>query len=114
MAHQVGRGRACQKYNFKNSPIEMWIDAFYLVIPANRRVVIEMQKVDLNLMRLIRKYRKLSVEQVAKRIGKTRTAIWRYESGVTDMPVSLLCKLMDIYDVPVDRVFKDVYDGGRK
>ncbi len=64
-----------------------------------------MEELNLTLLRRARYRRHLTVEQAANVIGKKRTAIWRYETGVSDISVRTLCKLLDAYGASVVDVF---------
>ena len=56
-----------------------------------------MEKLNLGWLKRARYNKHLTVEQVAASIGKTRSAIWRYESGITDITVGTLCQLLQLY-----------------
>lgn len=72
-----------------------------------------MEKLNLSWLRRARRQRHMTVNQVAKAIGKTRGAVWRYESGQTDLTVGTLCRLLNLYGVSVTDVFcKEVVDNG--
>ena len=64
-----------------------------------------MDQLNLGWLKRARYRKHMTTEQVAKAIGRTRTAIWRYETGITDMSVGTLCKLLDLYGVSVVDVF---------
>lgn len=70
-----------------------------------------MEKLNLGWLKRARYNKNLTVEQVAASIGKTRSAIWRYESGVTDPTVGTLCQLLKLYDVSVTDVFYQTREG---
>ncbi len=64
-----------------------------------------MEELNLTLLRRARYKCHLTVDQAAKAIGKTRTAIWRYETGASDITVGTLSKLLDAYGASVVDVF---------
>ena len=64
-----------------------------------------MEKLNLSWLKQARRSKHLSVKRVAASIGKTRGAVWRYDAGVTDIPVRTLCKLLNLYGVSVVDVF---------
>ncbi len=59
-------------------------------------------------LRRARRQKRLSVQQAATIINKDRSAIWRYETGQTDIPVSVLLALLNAYKASV----LDVFDAG--
>lgn len=62
-----------------------------------------MTKLNLGFLRQARRRRHLSTEKVGEIIGKNRSAIWRYEAGMSDIGVETLCQLLDLYRVsPMD------------
>lgn len=70
-----------------------------------------MEKLNLGWLKRARYNKHLTVEQVAASIGKTRSAIWRYESGITDITVGTLCQLLQLYGVSVTDVFCQIREG---
>lgn len=70
-----------------------------------------MEKLNLGWLKRARYNKHLTVEQVAASIGKTRSAIWRYESGITDITVGTLCQLLQMYGVSVTDVFCQIREG---
>lgn len=70
-----------------------------------------MEKLNLGWLKRARYNKHLTVEQVAASIGKTRSAIWRYESGITDITVGTLCQLLQLYGVGVTDVFCQIREG---
>ena len=70
-----------------------------------------MEKLHLGWLKRARYNKHLTVEQVAASIGKTRSAIWRYESGITDITVGTLCQLLQLYGVSVTDVFCQIREG---
>lgn len=71
-----------------------------------------MQRLNLTWLKRARYRRRMTVEQAAEVIGKDRSAIWRYESGKTDIPVHVLCQLLDAYKTSVTEVFVNCPAGG--
>lgn len=70
-----------------------------------------MEKLNLGWLKRARYNKHLTVDQVAASIGKTRSAIWRYESGITDITVGTLCQLLQLYGVSVTDVFCQIREG---
>ncbi len=64
-----------------------------------------MERLNLAWLKRARYRKHFTVERAAKAIGKTRGTVWRYEAGVTDIPVRTLCQLLDLYGVSVADVF---------
>lgn len=54
-----------------------------------------------------RKERRMTVEQVGKRLGMHYTAVSQYERGTRSIPVTNLVKLAAIYNVDVVDLFKE-------
>lgn len=57
-------------------------------------------------IKLLRKRKKRSQEEVAKAIGITRSAYNSYENGVAEPGISLLLKLSEYYDVNLDKLVR--------
>ena len=71
-----------------------------------------MESINLNWLRRARRDKHLTVDRVAKMVGKDRTTIWRYENGVTPMTVDMLFRLLDIYQLSImDVVVKEGGEG---
>ena len=70
-----------------------------------------MEKLNLGWLKRARYNKHLTVEQVAASIGKTRSAIWRYESGITDITVGSGWELLQLYRVSVTDVFCQIREG---
>ena len=70
-----------------------------------------MEKLNLGWLKRARYNKHLTVDQVAASIGKTRSAIWRYESGITDITVGTLCQLLQLYGVSVTDVCRHIREG---
>ena len=64
-----------------------------------------MTKLNLGFLRAARRKIHLSTEQAGAAIGKQRSAIWRYESGTSNMTVEDLCRLLDLYRIKPQDVF---------
>ena len=43
--------------------------------------------------------------EISKMIGCSQTTYSRYETGITDIPNDVLCKLADFYKVNLDYIF---------
>ena len=63
---------------------------------------------NLGLLRQLRRDNRMSTEKVAKAIGKTKSAIWRYENGVTDPTVGTLLQMLSIYGASIWDIFAKV------
>lgn len=64
-----------------------------------------MTKLNRGFLRAARRKMHLSTEQAGAAIGKQRSAIWRYESGTSEMTVIDLCRLLDLYHIKPQDVF---------
>ena len=64
-----------------------------------------MTKLNRGFLRAARRRMHLSTEQAGAAIGKQRSAIWRYESGTSNMTVTDLCRLLDLYRIKPQDVF---------
>lgn len=52
------------------------------------------------IIRLLRVQKKMSVEQLAEKIGKSRTTVWRYENGdIEEMPYTILIPIAKALNV---------------
>ena len=71
-----------------------------------------MEKLSLGLLRNARRRCHITVEDAAATVGKERSFIWRIESGVTDIKVGTLLKLLDRYGKSVTDVFVRVIPKG--
>ena len=60
--------------------------------------------VDVDFLRRLRRQRRLSLEEAAALLGKSRTTIWRYENGRVNMPSAMLLRLAEFYGVSVDQL----------
>ena len=56
-----------------------------------------MEMLNLGWLRQARRNKRMTTEAVAKAIGKDRSSVWRYETGITDMTVDVLFKLLCLY-----------------
>ena len=57
------------------------------------------------LLRAKRKSAKLTTAEAAKAIGKTSTAIWRYENDVTLPSIDTLLAMLKVYGAEIKDVF---------
>ena len=64
-----------------------------------------MNNINLGLLRAARRKKKMNMDQAGAIIGKDKSAIYRYESGITSPRVNDLLMLMDAYHVD----FKDLF-----
>ena len=60
--------------------------------------------VDVDFLRRLRRQRRLSLEEAAALLGKSRTTIWRYENARVNMPSAMLLRLAEFYGVSVDQL----------
>ena len=60
--------------------------------------------VDVDFLRRLRRQRRLSLEEAAALLGKSRTTVWRYENGRVNMPSEMLLRLAEFYGVSVDEL----------
>ena len=62
-----------------------------------------MTKLNLGLLKKARRNQKLSTQKVGLTLQRDRTTIWRWETGVTDIPTRTLCRMLDLYGItPMD------------
>lgn len=61
-------------------------------------------------LKQLRKKNKMTQQQVADLLHIPRTTYTHYESGITEMDYSLLCKTADLFDVSVDTIIDRNYD----
>lgn len=59
-------------------------------------------------LKTIRTQKGLSQQDVADRLGLTRSAIGFYETGKRTVDIETLFKICDIYNVDVNEVLKDI------
>ncbi len=64
-----------------------------------------MTKLNLGFLKKARRDRKLSTTRAGILLGKDRTCLWRYESGITDIPSRMLCKMIDLYKIWPQDIF---------
>lgn len=64
-----------------------------------------MEKLSLCLLRKIRRDKGFSSLQAAQLIGKNRSTLWRIETGLSDISVTNLLKLLNGYGASVLDVF---------
>src|SRR5690554_7044958 len=57
-------------------------------------------------LKLLRKYRKMSQEDVAKELGLTRSSYSGYENGVAEPGIENLVKMSKFYRIPMDDLLK--------
>lgn len=63
-----------------------------------------MTNVNIDLLRRLRRQRKLKMRDLAAIIGKDASTIWRYENGLTKIKADILFQLADLYGVTVDEL----------
>lgn len=61
----------------------------------------------INLDKLIKARGTRSRTEVAKELGLTRQQIWNYEKGLSEPPMSVLCKLVQFYGVRLTDVINE-------
>ena len=64
-----------------------------------------MDKLNLSFLRQARRKKRLSLAQAGHLIGKSKSAVSRYESGQLNISTEILSKLLSVYDVSVTDVF---------
>lgn len=57
-------------------------------------------------IKLLRKRKRLSQENLAQELGITRSAINSYENQLADPPITVLIKLADYFKISIDRLLK--------
>lgn len=60
------------------------------------------------VLKNIRNERNLSQQEIADRLGVSRSCYAHYEAGNRGMDINVLFKLCDIYNVDVNEILKDV------
>lgn len=63
--------------------------------------------VDVDYLRRLRRQRHLDLTEAAAMIGKSRSTLWRYENGQTNMSAATLLQLAELYGVTADRLSTD-------
>lgn len=53
-------------------------------------------------LRLIRRSRKLSIKEVSENLGIHRNTLRNYETGMTKIPMIVLIRLSELYDVELE------------
>lgn len=62
-----------------------------------------MTKLNLGLLKKARRNQKLSTRKVGLTLQRDRTTVWRFETGKTDIPSKILCRMLDLYGItPMD------------
>lgn len=64
-------------------------------------------QVDVDYLRRLRRQRRWGLLQVAGMIGKSKSQLWRYENGRSNMSAATLIRLADLYGVPLDQLKTD-------
>lgn len=64
-----------------------------------------MEKLNLAWLRKARRDKHISSARAAKVIGKTRSTLWRYENGKTEITTEDLLKLAQLYGCSVTDFF---------
>ena len=67
---------------------------------------IEMYKYISNYLRQVRENKNLTQAELAKRTGLSESQIYKYERGVSGVPLYSLMKLSDVLEFSVDAIFK--------
>ena len=63
--------------------------------------------VDVDYLRRLRRQRHLDLTEAAAMIGKSRSTLWRYENGQTNMSAATLLQLAELYGVTADQLSTD-------
>lgn len=64
-----------------------------------------METLSLGLLKKARREKGISTKEAAEIIGKERSAINRLETGISDIKVNTLSKLLNAYGVTITEVF---------
>lgn len=62
-------------------------------------------------LKLLRKQRKISQEELAKELGLTRSSYSGYENGVAEPNLQTLLNISEFYDLPLDKLVKLDFNG---
>ena len=60
-----------------------------------------------NYLRRLRRERRMSLSEVAEKLDKDRSTIWRYENHKINIPCSELLKLAELYGVSLERLMTE-------
>lgn len=71
-----------------------------------------MEILSLGLLKRARRDSGTTIDDAAKFIGKSRSTMWRIESGLADISVSNLSKLLYLYNVSIIDVFIRIAEKG--
>ena len=71
-----------------------------------------MEILSLALLKQARRESGTSIDCAARFIGKSRSTMWRIESGLADISVSNLSKLLRLYQVSIIDVFIRIAEKG--
>ena len=71
-----------------------------------------MEILSLGLLKRARRDSGTTIDDAAKCIGKSRSTMWRIESGLADISVSNLSKLLYLYNVSIIDVFIRIAEKG--
>ena len=63
--------------------------------------------VDVDYLRRLRRQRRLSLEEAANLLGKSRSTLWRYENERVNMPSETLLRIAEVYGVSVNQLVTD-------
>lgn len=59
-------------------------------------------QINIDYLRRLRRDKRLKLDDIAAIVGKNRVSVWRYEAGKVNIPVDVLLKLSDYYQVSID------------
>ena len=65
-----------------------------------------MEDINLSWIRKARRNAGCTLAQAAKSIGRDRSSVWRYENGKMAMPIDVLFKLLNSYNVSIKDVIE--------
>lgn len=65
-----------------------------------------MEALNLSWLRRARLRKGMTLVQVAKKIGRDRSMLWRYENGESQITVKLLLQLLSVYGVSIGDVIE--------
>lgn len=68
--------------------------------------MIILEALNLSWLRRARLRKGMTLVQVAKKIGRDRSMLWRYENGESQITVKLLLQLLSVYGVSIGDVIE--------
>ena len=62
--------------------------------------------IDYGRLRWARRAAKLSIQDVAHKLGVNKTTVFRYEAGKTKLPADTFLKMISLYGIDIHQVVK--------